>query len=148
MGLSSQSSVNIQAALLKALGKYTAKGNQTVITDIYLQPKLETAELLVLNDDDELLACTVVDEWSAVPEGLYTFAEAALQSVLVGIQENGHLDNLSLMKPYSFVLVDEEKETVAELLIVDDSETVFLKGELLKGLDEELNAFLKELLEK
>ena len=51
------------------------------------------------------------------------------------------------MKPYSFVLVDDEHETVAELLLIDD-ETVMLDDGLLKGLDEELDAFLKELLEE
>ena len=58
------------------------------------------------------------------------------------------MDELPLMKPYSFVLIDEEKETVAELLMVDDLETMFLNDNLLKGLDEELDAFLKDLLEK
>jgi hypothetical protein len=52
------------------------------------------------------------------------------------------------MKPYSFVLVDEDKETVAELLLVDEDETLLLNDELLKGLDEELDAFLKDLLER
>ncbi len=52
------------------------------------------------------------------------------------------------MKPYSFVLVDEDRETVAELLLVDDEDTLLLNDELLKGLDEELDAFLKDLLEK
>ena len=51
------------------------------------------------------------------------------------------------MKPYSFVLVDSEKETLSELMIVDEDETLFLNDELLKGLDDELNAFLKDLLE-
>ncbi|GAE16949.1 hypothetical protein JCM6292_3463 [Bacteroides pyogenes JCM 6292] len=52
-----------------------------------------------------------------------------------------------ILKPYSFVLVDEEKETVAELLLIDD-DTLLLNDELLKGLDKELDNFLKELLEK
>lgn len=52
------------------------------------------------------------------------------------------------MKPYSFVLVDDDKETVAELLLIDDEDTLFLNDELLKGLDEELDSFLKDLLEK
>jgi hypothetical protein len=51
------------------------------------------------------------------------------------------------MKPYSFVMVDAQKETLAELLMVDDEETMLLSGELLQGLDDELNAFLKDLLE-
>ena len=44
-------------------------------------------------------------------------------------------------------MVDAEKETLAELLIVDEEETMFLSGELLQGLDDELNTFLKDLLE-
>ena len=47
----------------------------------------------------------------------------------------------------SFVLVDEDKETVAELLLVDD-DTILVDDELLKGLDKELDEFLKNLLEK
>ena len=43
---------------------------------------------------------------------------------------------------------DEEKETISEHLLVDHEETLLISGELLKGLDEELDAFLKELLEK
>ena len=58
------------------------------------------------------------------------------------------LDNTSLMKPYSFTLIDDHKETVAELLLVDDDTLLLNDGELLKGLDKELDAFLKELLEK
>ena len=47
----------------------------------------------------------------------------------------------------SFVLVDDDKETIAELLLMDD-DTLLVNEELLKGLDEELDSFLKELLEK
>lgn len=64
------------------------------------------------------------------------------------IERYGVLDKLAIMKPYSFVLVDEDRETVTELLLIDDEDTLLLNDELLKGLDEELDAFLKDLLEK
>ncbi len=48
----------------------------------------------------------------------------------------------------NILVVDDEKETVAELLLMDEEETMLLSDELLKGLDEELDTFLKELLEK
>ena len=35
-----------------------------------------------------------------------------------------------------------------DLMLVDEEETMFLNDELLKGLDEELDAFLKDLMEK
>ena len=148
MNLSPQSIATVQAFLANALGKYAVKESSNVITDIYLQPQLTTGALVVLNDDDEVLAKTVVQEWeNPVYEDFYVGAEADLRQALVGIQQAGELDKLCLLKPYSFVLVDEDKETLADLLLVDDAETLFLSDELLKGLDEELNTFLKDLLE-
>ena len=47
--------------------------------------------------------------------------------------------------PYSFVLVDEERETITDLLLVDD-DTLLMKKGLMTGLDEELNRFIEELL--
>ena len=148
MNLSPQSIATVQAFLANALGKYAVKEAAPVITDIYLQPQLTTGALVVLNDDDEVLAKTVVQEWvNPVYEDFYEGAEADLRKVLADIQQAGELDKLCLLKPYSFVLVDEDKETLADLLLVDDAETLFLSDELLKGLDEELNTFLKDLLE-
>ena len=63
------------------------------------------------------------------------------------MKDAGDFDKVTILKPYSFVLVDEDKETVTELLLVDD-DTMLVNDELLKGLDEELDSFLKELLEK
>lgn len=58
----------------------------------------------------------------------------------------GDFDQMTNLKPFSFVLVDEDKETLAELLLMDD-DTLMVSDELLKGLDEELDEFLKKLLE-
>ena len=40
---------------------------------------------------------------------------------------------------------DEDKEPIAELYVVDD-DTIIIYPELMSGLDEELNEFLKDLL--
>ena len=69
------------------------------------------------------------------------------RTVLCRMKENGSFDKLTILKPYSFVLVDEDKETISELLLVDD-DTLLVNDELLKGLDKELDDFLKDLLEK
>lgn len=148
MNLSSSSSAAIKTSIEKVLGRYLGDGTQTTITDIYLQPKLETGELVLWNDDDEILGRVPVKEWKQVEGDIYALVEPELRNILVAVQESGKLEHLSLLKPYSFVLVDEEKETITELLLVDDSETMFLSEELLQGLDDELNAFLKDLLEK
>ena len=73
--------------------------------------------------------------------------EPGLRSILCRMKDAGDFDKVTILKPYSFVLVDEDKETVTELLLVDD-DTMLVNDELLKGLDKELDDFLKELLEK
>lgn len=148
MKLSQQSQSIIESAIQKAIGKYTRNCEQTVVTDIHLQPDQTSGLLNIYNDDDEELATIMVEEW-AVYEGddFLEQVQPALRSILSKMKDAGDFEKMNILKPYSFVLVDEDKETVAELLLVDD-DTLLLNDELLKGLDKELDDFLKELLEK
>ena len=149
MDISEQSHVAIASALKEALKRYTGTGEESVLTDIHLHPNQETGEVVISDDDDAILARTVVNEWvNYEGDDFYTVVEPLLRKEVVTLKEQGLLDKIALMKPYSFVLIDDEKESVEDLLLVDDDETLFLNDELLKGLDEELDAFLKDLLEK
>lgn len=148
MSLNSLSHVFVKTVLEKALEQYVVDGNNTIITDIYLQPKRDSGELVVLNDDDDVLASALIEEWTGLGDDFYSVVERVLRDVLKELQDTGSFDRLSLLKPYSFVLVDADKETMADLLLVDDQETLLLHdGMLLEGLDDELDAFLKEILE-
>jgi hypothetical protein len=148
MKLSTSSHTLVVSCIQKALDKYVS-GNAQVITDIHMQADMESGQLVISDDDDIVLAEQQIPEWeSANPENFYTDVEIALKRVLNQLREEGALESVKILKPYSFVLEDSTKETVAELLMMDDEETLFLNDELLKGLDEELNTFLKDLLEK
>lgn len=137
----------IEMALKQAFEKLSDMAeNQVVVTDIYLQPFQATAEIAILDDEDTELARQHVDAWEGEENDFYANVQSLLLSALEEQREAGLLDDLPLMKPYSFVLVDEERETVAELLLIDD-DTVLLNNTLLQGLDDELNNFLKHLLE-
>lgn len=149
MKMSEQSRASIVSALKTALCRYTSEGDETVVTDIHLQPNLESGELIIFDDDDQELSRTIINEWVEYEsDDFYTVVEPILRAEIEALKESGKLEKLCLMKPYSFVLVDEDKETVAELLLVDEDDTLLLNDELLKGLDEELDAFLKDLLER
>lgn len=148
MKISDKSRAAITDSLKEALCRYVTADN-AVVTDIHLQPNPDSGELLIFNDDDEELSRVIVDEWVEYEsDDFYKEVEPVLRSILAGLKDAGMLDKLSLMKPFSFVLVDDEKETVAELLLIDDEDTLLLSDELLKGLDEELDDFLKKLLEE
>lgn len=149
MKMSEQSRASIVSALKTALCRYTSEGDETVVTDIHLQPNSESGELIIFDDDDQELSRTIINEWVEYEsDDFYTVVEPILRVEVEALKESGKLEKLCLMKPYSFVLVDEDKETVAELLLVDEDDTLLLNDELLKGLDEELDAFLKDLLER
>ncbi|MFV0544826.1 MAG: hypothetical protein ACK5ND_01265 [Bacteroides sp.] len=147
MKLSQQSQSIIETAIQKAIGKYTCGCEQTIITDFHLQPN-SSGQFIIYNDEDQELANVMIEEWADYEgDNLTEEAENSLRSAINKIKESGELDKLSILKPYSFVLIDEERETICDLMLIDD-DTLLLSDELLKGLDQELDDFLKDLLEK
>lgn len=148
MKLSQASLSLLETAVRKAVAKFTCGCEQTIVTDIHLQANQNSGDLSIFDDDDEELSCVSIEEWVTYERGnFYQDVERLLSTLLSNMKNAGDFDKLTILKPYSFVLVDDEKETIAELLLMDD-DTLLVNDELLKGLDEELDAFLKELLEK
>lgn len=147
MKLNQSSLTQLESTIRKATDKYCNSCEQTIVTDFHLQANPNSGELIIYNDDDEELAHTTIEEWTAYEgENFNEEVERILTTLLNEIKSKGAFDAVAVLKPYSFVLVDEEKETLAELLLMDD-DTLLVNDELLKGLDEELDEFLKKLLE-
>ena len=145
----SQSSLSlIEETIKKAICKYTGNCNQTIVTDLHLQPNQNSGELSIFDDEDEELAKASINEWTGYEgDTFYEDVERVLTSILNEMKNADVFSSMTILKPYSFVLVDDEKETIAELLLMDD-DTLLINDELLKGLDKELDDFLKDLLEK
>ena len=146
MELTPSSAASIHEALLKITELYSGEEDQLLSTDFYLQPLREEGRLLVLNDNDEEIASADVPEWkeSAV-DNFYSEVTSQLTTAIEASNTDGELERLAVWMPYSFVLVDEERETIADLLLVDD-DTLLVKKGLLAGLDEELNKFIEDLM--
>ena len=146
MKLSQQSLSAIEKAIQKAVNKYAGLPEQSIVTDIHLQPNQNSGDLIIFDDEDKELACISIEELANDDsDDFYEEMQHILQTLLSKLKEEGTFDRLAIMTPYNFVLVDEDKETVAELLIVYD-DTLIVNDDLLKGLDEELDTFLKDLL--
>ena len=146
MKLSQSSYSLIESSLKKAINKLLQVKEQPIISDIYLQVTA-AGEFVVYDDNDEEFARSTIAEWVDCQEDVLIKESQELLTKLLNKQnESGAFNQLPLLKPYSFVLVDEEKETIADLLLMDD-DTMLLSEGLLQGLDEELDAFLKDLLE-
>lgn len=148
MKLSQSSSSLLLDAIRKAVSNYANNDEQTIVTDIHFQPNQTSGELTIFDDDDYELASTTIEEWTNYEEeNFYTDCERILTNILTSMKNDDAFDGLSILKPYSFVLVDDERETIAELLLMDD-DTLLVNDELLKGLDQELDDFLKDLLKE
>lgn len=136
----------IERMLGEIAARYPKGGENPVLTDIHLQVNADSGELRAFDDDGEELARCVVEQW--MDNGDENFYEEVAPVLRRCIRDmKGTLENLSLLKPYSFVLADEDRETLCDLYLVDD-EAVIVDGELLKGLDKDLDDFLKKLLEE
>ena len=100
----------------------------------------------VFNDEDIEITRCVVEEW--INNHNENFYDIVKQQLLKAIQERKEeLENLCILKPYSFVLVDEDHETICDLYLVDD-DTIVLDGELMAGLSDDLDSFWEELSSK
>ena len=145
MRLSESSFQGIKALIVDALKEFQRPQEQAVVTDIHIMPIRETGEVTV-SDDDRDLATTQLSDLAEIPEDIfYEVMEKALRRILRDIDEVQPRESLAIWKPFSFVLVDDDRETVAELMLFDEDNTL-LSQSLMQGLDEELDSFLKDLL--
>lgn len=147
MKLSPSSAASLHEVLQRIVQLYSGEEDQLISTDFYFQPYRANGCLQVFNDNDEEIANVTISEWKEyIPETFYDEVATDLMEAIEEANTDGDLERLAVWMPYSFVLVDEERETVTDLLLVDD-DTLLVKKGLMTGLDEELNKFLEELLE-
>lgn len=147
MSLSKQSRESLLDAILSITDSF---GNQenTTVTDLYFQVDKSSGVITIYDDDDHELANAKIAEWEAgAQEQAPANVEKTLRAELVQMQKVGLFDKMNILKPYSCTLVDENKETIVDLLYIDD-DTLILDSELLQGLDKEMDDFLKYLLEE
>ena len=144
MSLSRETQELLQNAITKMASKYIS-AEESNVTDFHIRVNGENGELTILDDDDAPLSRVHIKEWeNEHNEEVY---EKELQKLLTMMHREGAFDSLNIVKPYSFVLTDEEGQSIVDLLIIDD-DTLILSADLLEGFDEEMNAFLKKLLEE
>ncbi|MBQ6378017.1 MAG: hypothetical protein IJJ56_04405 [Prevotella sp.] len=134
----------IERAIHKIAEKFPPTEEVTLMTDIHIRVTQETGELTVFNDDEEEITRCIVEQWINNTDD--NFYEQITPVLRKSIEKNKTIvEGMAILKPFSFVLEDDDKESVAELYLVDD-ETVIIDPDLMEGLDEDLDSFLDKLL--
>ena len=143
MTANEQTYQQIERALRKAASKFLPLTDCLPLTDIYLQVKQESGELLVFDDDDHELTRCVVEEWIGnSDEHFYDEVQPILITALTRLKEV--TEHVAVLKPYSYVLMGEDHETIADLYLVDD-DALLVSGDLMQGLEEDLEHFWQQL---
>jgi hypothetical protein len=139
-----QTTLQITRAINKIAQKFPSTEEANVMTDIHLRISQDSGEMVAFDDDENEINRCVIEDWiDNKDENFYSEVTTILHSVLKQMRET--VDNLSILKPYSFVLEDDDKEHVAELYLVDD-DIAIVGGELMEGLDKDLDDFFDNLM--
>lgn len=146
MNISEQTLQQIDRAIRKVVEKFPSSEEATQMTDIHLRVAQETGELTIFNDDDEEVTRCIVEQW--INNSDDNFYEEITPVLRKSLEKNKAIvEGMSILKPFSFVLENDDKESVAELYLVDD-EMVIIDPDLMEDLDDDLNAFLENLLKE
>lgn len=146
MKANEQTLQEVERAIRKVADKFPATEEASMLTDIHLRVNQETGELVAFDDDDNEINRCIVEQWiDNKDDTFYADAASTLRMVLNKYQQQ--IEAMSILKPYSFVLEDEDHESLEELYVVDD-DTVIIDEELMKGLDKDLTDFMNKLFEE
>ena len=146
MKVTEQTQQQIGRAIRKIAEKFPAREDATILTDIHIRVTQETGELMAFDDEDSEITRCIVEQWiDNKDDSFYDDAANTLRSVLTKHKEK--IEQMSILKPYSFVLEDDDHENLCELYLVDD-DTVIIDEELMKGLDKDLDDFFAQLMKE
>ena len=136
----------LDRAIRKIADKFPASEEAEQLTDIHIRVTQDTGELMAFDDDDNEITRCVVEQWIDNKDD--DFYEQIVPIVRRCIEKQKELvDNMGILKPYSLVLEDDDKEHVGELYVADD-DTVIIDSELMAGLDKDLDDFFENLLKE
>lgn len=146
MKASEQTTQQIERFLKKIAQKFPLNEETSLVTDIHVRVSQESGEMVAFDDDDKEITRCVVEQWiENNDEDFYESVHDILTTTFASMSKT--LDNLGILKPYSFVLENDEKECIAELYLADD-DTIIIGKDLMEGLDTDLDSFFDSLMKE
>ena len=146
MRANEQTQQQTERFIRKVIQKFPADDDNALLTDIHVRVSQDSGEMLAFDDEEQEITRCVVDQWiENKDEDFFDKVTELLREELKRASEP--VDAMGIMKPFSFVLEDDDSETIAELYLADD-DTVIIGGELMEDLDQDLDAFFEELIKE
>ena len=138
----------IQRALRHVAERFP-QGSEPVLTDIVLRVFPHSGEVRFYDDDDRELMRIVIEEWihGSRDEEFYKKVTPILRQAIGEVRQEV-IEPMSVLRPFTFVMQDEDGETLTDLYIVDDQETVIISSNLLEDVDQDLDNFFNDLMKE
>lgn len=144
MKATEQTCQQIERAIKKITEKFPKNEETMLMTDIHIRVNQDSGELLAFDDDDKEITRCVVEQWIGnTDDDFYSEAITVIRKCIE--RKKKIVEDMGILMPFSFVLEDEDKEHVGEIFVVD-TDTAIFDPTLMKGLDEDLDNFLDNLL--
>ena len=130
----------------KIAEKFPLQEEVNMLTDIHIRVSQDNGDMIAYDDNDNEITRCVIEQWIDCKEG--AFYDQVLLQLRSNFKKNANIvDNLGLLKPYSFVLENDDCENMGEVYMADD-DTVIIGGDIMPDLDKDLDKFLSTLLDK
>ncbi|MBQ3827375.1 MAG: hypothetical protein II812_04420, partial [Prevotella sp.] len=132
MKLTERTSQQIERFITKIAQKFPTNEDTNILTDIHLRVIQDSGEMLAFDDDDQEITRCVIEDWiDNKEENFYEESIGILRKSLQ--QQHDIIDKMGILKPFSFVMENDDQETVAELYVADD-DTVIIGGDIMENL--------------
>lgn len=146
MKLTERTSQQIERFITKIAQKFPTNEDTNILTDIHLRVIQDSGEMLAFDDDDKEITRCVIEDWiDNKEENFYEESIGILRKSLQ--QQHDIIDKMGILKPFSFVMENDDQETVAELYVADD-DTVIIGGDIMENLDKDLDDFFANLMKE
>lgn len=146
MKATEQTQQQIERFIKKVAQKFPPSHEASVLTDIHIRVIQESGEMMAFDDDETEITRCVVEQWiDNKDEDFYDKVLLILRNQFKRLRKV--IDDFGILKPYSLVLENDDKESMGELYLADD-DTVIVSGDLMEGLDKELDDFFNDLMKK
>ena len=148
MTISNASTSILRTAIEQAVNHFVQDDDFMVVTDFHLHLDADTGELAIADDTEMTITSAVVEEWIDLDgeDDMEAMAHE-LKSILGAMSAEGAFEQVSVSKPFSFVLEDDNQETIEELFYVDE-DLIVLSDDLLKDMDKDLDDFFEKLMKE
>ena len=144
MKATEQTLQQIERTIRKTTDKFPADPDSSIMTDIHVRVYQDSGELITFDDNDEEITRGLVEQWiDNTDDDFYTAIPPIIRKCIE--HQKALVENMGIMKPFTFVLENDEKEPLEELYIVDD-DLVIIDSDMMQDLDKDFDDFLDNLL--